>query len=333
MSLVGSPIAKWLRSLKIGRWNIPDWLAAASVILLFLAIITLGLSLFAPLVAQQAEAFANIDAQKVFEGLGGNTEIALLWLERTDLSGTELSNREFLLQEMHQQMAFDKIAGALGSIMGIFGLIGNAAIALFSIVFITFFLLKDTDLIVRVIYSLTPDKYIDQIQDIIRNTHQLLRRYFTGLIIQISIVTICISTGLWLIGIDNAFLIGFLAGIINLIPYIGPLIGAAIGIIIAVTSHLYAGHFESLLPLTLKTSLVFLLVQLLDNIVLQPVIFSRSVKAHPLEIFIVISVAGTLGGIAGMIIAIPAYTLARVIAREFLGGFKSVDHLTRGISD
>lgn len=333
LSLVGSPLAKRLRLFKIGRWNIPDWLAAAVVLGVFLLTLSLGLRLFAPLVAQQAQAFAGINPQKVFEGFGGDAQVAMSWLERTDLSGGELSNRDFILRELQKQMQFDKLAGAFGNIMGIFGLIGNAAVALFSILFITFFFLKDSDLIIRIVYALTPDRYMDQVQDILRNTRRLLSRYFTGLIIQVSIVTLCVSMGLWIIGIDNAFLIGFLAGIINLIPYVGPLIGAGVGIIIALTSHLYAGDFQAALPVVVKTALVFLAVQLLDNLVLQPLIFSKSVKAHPLEIFLVISIAGTLGGIVGMVIAVPAYTLLRIIAREFLSGFKSVDQLTRSIDD
>ena len=77
-----------------------------------------------------------------------------------------------------------------------------------------------------------------------------------------------------------------------------------------------------------KAALVFLSGQLVDNFFTQPVIFAGSVKAHPLEIFVLISIAGSLAGITGMMLAIPAYSLIRVVAKEFLSGFKVIQALT-----
>jgi len=79
----------------------------------------------------------------------------------------------------------------------------------------------------------------------------------------------------------------------------------------------------------LKVASVFLIIQLLDNILFQPIIFSNSVNAHPLEIFLVISIGGTLGGIPFMILAIPGYTVLRIVAKEFLSEFKIVQDLTK----
>lgn len=76
---------------------------------------------------------------------------------------------------------------------------------------------------------------------------------------------------------------------------------------------------------------VFIIMQIIDNFVLQPIIFSKSVKAHPLEIFLVVLIGAKLGGILGMVLAIPLYTVFRVIGKVFLSEFKVIQNLTRNI--
>lgn len=117
----------------------------------------------------------------------------------------------------------------------------------------------------------------------------------------------------------------------NVIPYLGPLIGATIGIIIGIISSLSLGAYTSILPLSLTIAAVFSVSNLIDNMVLQPLIYSTSVKAHPIEIFLVIIIAGSLFGITGMILAVPAYTVLRVIAREFFSEFRLVKKLTENM--
>ena len=172
---------------------------------------------------------------------------------------------------------------------------------------------------------------MDKSREIMHDTKFMLRRYFIGIIMQVSVVTILISLGLWGLGVENALLIGFLAGIVNIVPYVGPIIGAIVALFITLTTGLSETSGVELLPLLGKIAVVFACVQLIDNFFIQPYIFSNSVKAHPLEIFIVISIAGTLAGVTGMILAIPGYTLIRIIAREFLSGFKVVDTLTKNL--
>jgi len=196
---------------------------------------------------------------------------------------------------------------------------------LFSIAFMTFFFLKDRNLFPSIVQALTPDHYTERIERILSNSTDLLTRYFVGLAAQVAIITTVITGGLLVLGVPNAFLIGFLAGLLNLIPYVGPLIGAGLGLGIILTTHL---QFPEIWNLLGKAGFVFLLAQLVDNLFTQPVIFAGSVKAHPLEIFLLISIAGSLAGITGMMLAIPAYSLLRVVAKEFLSGFKVVQSLT-----
>ena len=238
-------------------------------------------------------------------------------------------------------------------------MIGSAFIAVFSILFMTFFFLKDSKLFYRIIIALTPDSQIDKIKNIMESSSKLLTSYFSGLLVQVSIVTTMVTTGLIIIGADYALLLGFIAGILNLIPFIGPLIGTFIGLVIIATTHsteatgileqlgsgtlnagatsgataaLY-GEASGILSKLGSALIVYLITQLFDNFITQPFLFSKKVKAHPLEIFIVISMAGMLAGVLGMILAVPGYTLLRIIANEFLSGHKVVDALTESIEE
>jgi predicted PurR-regulated permease PerM len=223
------------------------------------------------------------------------------------------------------------LGGVSSLFTGVFNFIGNAFIAVFSILFMTFFFLKDAQLFHRIIIAITPDSQVEHIKNIMASSSHLLTRYFSGLIVQIAIVTIMVTSGLAIIGAENALLLGFIAGIFNLIPYIGPLISAVIGIVIVTTT--YTGDTSGWAAHVGGAAIVYLVTQLFDNFFTQPVIFSNRVNAHPLEIFIVISMAGLLGGVSGMVLAVPVYTLLRIVANEFLSGHKVVDALTKKIEE
>jgi predicted PurR-regulated permease PerM len=173
---------------------------------------------------------------------------------------------------------------------------------------------------------LTPQRLQEKVDRVIEDTSTLLTRYFVGLAIQVSIVTVIITLGLSILGVPNAFLIGFLAGLMNLVPYVGPLVAAGATLLILLTTQFQNPELWGLVG---KAALVFGVAQLVDNFFTQPVIFAGSVKAHPLEIFLLISIAGSLAGVAGMVLAIPAYSLLRIVAKEFFSEFKVVDSLTK----
>jgi len=104
--------------------------------------------------------------------------------------------------------------------------------------------------------------------------------------------------------------------------------GAILGVVIGVTAQLSYGLYGDLFMVIVKILGTFIGANLIDNMVLQPLIYSSSVKAHPLEIFLVILLAGSLAGIPGMILAIPTYTVVRIIAKEFLSQLRIVQKLT-----
>jgi len=139
---------------------------------------------------------------------------------------------------------------------------------------------------------------------------------------------------LYLIGLkfSLALLIGLIVGILNLIPYIGPWIGAAIGLLLYITANIQLDFNAEIVPMVVKVLAVIGVVKLVDDSVLQPFIYSKSVKAHPLEIFLVIIVAGHMYGVLGMMLAIPGYTVLRVILKEFLYQYKFIQQLTQNMT-
>jgi len=324
LALIGRPLVMSLERIHIKGKKIPktiNSLITLSVLLLFF----LGLfSLFTPLVIEEARILSNIDFESVSTELEEPIADLEFWLKKNHF----LSPQSSINNELSALINLTNVKDIFNSALGI---LGNSLIAVFSILFITFFFLKERALFNNFISAVTPENKKSQMTNALKNAKRLLSRYFIGIIIQVITITIIVSIGLSLLGINNAILIGFLAGLINVIPYIGPIIGAFIGVIIGISTHLELDFYTQIIPLSLKICLVFGSMQLIDNFVLQPLIFSNSVKAHPLEIFLIVISAGTIWGISGMIIAIPFYTLFRVVAKEFLYQFKIIKELTKHI--
>jgi len=202
-------------------------------------------------------------------------------------------------------------------------------IGFFSIVFISFFFLKDGRLFQTGLLRLIPGERRVQTINSIETIKNLLSRYFIGLLLQIAILFVIYALVLFLVGIENAMIIAFLCALFNIVPYVGPVIGGVIMILLTMTSNPELDFSSVILPRTGYVALGIVIGQLVDNFFSQPFIFSSSVKSHPLEIFLVILVSGLLFGIFGMIVAVPAYTVLRVILKEFFSGNKWVGALTR----
>jgi predicted PurR-regulated permease PerM len=134
---------------------------------------------------------------------------------------------------------------------------------------------------------------------------------------------------LLIVGVENAIVIAFLVALLNLIPYIGPLIGMFLMIFLTMTDNIGQDFQTQILPTTMWVFIGYIIAQIIDNFVSQPYIFSKSVKSHPLEIFLVIIIGGLLFGITGMVLAVPSYTAIKVILKEFLSENKIVKSLTK----
>jgi predicted PurR-regulated permease PerM len=179
-----------------------------------------------------------------------------------------------------------------------------------------------------------PDTYVEHFTRALFSIKKLLTRYFIGIMIQSTCIMILITIGMTIAGIDiqQALVMGLILGILNVIPYVGPWLGLFIAIIMGVASHMNQDFTTVVIPLVTYMIIVEAITHLIDNVVFQPVIFSNSVKAHPLEIFVVVLASGYAAGIPGMILGIPAYTVLRVFAREFFYNFKAIQKITSSLS-
>jgi predicted PurR-regulated permease PerM len=216
---------------------------------------------------------------------------------------------------------------------GFINLMSNFMVAFASITFMLFFFLKDEDLFENLIKTLVKNDIEQNVIKVIDRIEIMLGRYFIGILLEIVGITIYVTGMLWILGVPNALLLGFLAAILNTIPYLGPLIAGVLAAILTITGNIGLDFQLEVIPMLVKILIVFMTMQMLDNYILQPTIFSRSVAAHPLEIFIVIIVGAKLAGVSGMIIAVPVYTVIRVIAAEFFKESKIVRELTQSLDE
>ena len=202
-------------------------------------------------------------------------------------------------------------------------------LALWVIVTITFFLMKDKHILNKALVAIVPNKSEGRFTKSFEKIKDLLSRYFIGLVFQITILFVIYTTTLLIVGVESAIVIAFLAALLNLIPYVGPMIGAVLIMFLTMTDNLGQDFQTVILPTISWVMLGYLIAQLIDNFFSQPFIFSKSVKSHPLEIFLIIIIGGLLFGITGMVLAVPTYTALKVILKEFLSENKIVKSLTQ----
>jgi predicted PurR-regulated permease PerM len=327
ISLIASPISKLLSKIKIGKFQLNSSIKAFISLLVIWGIILSAISVFIPIIANEIEVFSSFNINRVEIVFKEPINFIEKTFYQVNTEGTDfntyISNK---LRLILNPEFFQSIFSTFSSI------IGNVFMGFFAISFIAFFFIKDEKLFYRSILLIVPDKYDNKIKHAMLSIQQLLTRYFIGLFIDVFIISTLITIGLLIVGIEfqHAIVIGLFAGMLNIIPYVGPIIAVSFGLILSIAINLNL-ELNQIIPIIGFVALVFLIVQLLDGIIIQPIIYSNSVKAHPLEIFLVIISAGSVAGIAGMILAVPSYTVLRIFAATFFKQFKVVDSLTKNM--
>ena len=332
VSLVAKPLVGLMQKVRIKGKKAPDWLLAAMALILVIGILLSIITGIVPIVSSIVKgiSLANIEntAKSVAIPLSEFNEF--LRTRFPDL-GNGFRIEVALIQELQKMFdpsAFSSFIGSAASFLTSFG------VGLFSVVFISFFFIKDDGLFTKIVCALVPDKHEETTEKAISDIGYLLSRYFIGVLLEIAGVAIVNFIGLALVarlGFNAAIGIAFLTGIFNVIPYVGPLLGGVIGTILGLVLK-----YSSATPIGLDVNFwiftgiliaIFCFAQLIDNFLYQPVIYSTSIKAKPLEIFIVLLIVGHIGGPLAMIIAIPCYTVVRVIAFRFFGNIKAIKRL------
>lgn len=333
LSIMGRPLVDLFCSIKVGRWIFPRVLSALLSLIIIWGLIALFFAIFVPLITSQINYFSTIDSGKIVQIIEGPIDrIEGFVTSINPKLSDQLSLREYVSSKIEGVLNVQMVQNFVGSFVS---LMGSFVIAIFSITFITFFFLKDQHLFFESILMWIPDKYVDNVTRALNSIKKLLTRYLIGIVIQSTCIMILIDIGMTLAGIEfrQALVMGLILGVLNVIPYVGPWLGLFIALIMGIASHINMDFSTVVVPLIFNMILVEAVTHLIDNIVFQPIIFSNSVKAHPLEIFIVVLVAGFAAGIPGMLLGIPAYTVIRVFAREFFYGFKAVQRITSSLSD
>lgn len=328
LAIVFSPLTGRLSQLRIGGWRMPRWSAALVALALIWVVFGVSCTLFVPLIFNKLYQFATLDFGSALRSV--EEPIARLqgYLHGLfALPDERISLTDSLVQWLRTLVDYDTINAAFSSIVS---LTLSAAVAFFSISFITFFFLKDDGLFVAMLKALFPERMQSGVERAMSSVSSLLMRYFTGILCESCLLMIVVSLVLLLFGMktQDAFFIGLVMGVMNVVPYAGPLIGGVVSVFMGVVSPvagMSAGYTMAVIAGTL------VVIKGLDDFVLQPTLYSERVKAHPLEIFLVILIAGSLAGIVGMLLAIPSYTVLRVFAKEFFSQFRLVQKLTEKI--
>ena len=330
LALITRPLVRFLGKFRMGRWHIPISLRALITLLCIWAVFFGFFRIFIPLVANEAQELSNIDTALIIDAFEKPIEGLESWYDKLNLGEEGMTLRQELQGGLVSVLNITVISDLIATMASI---LGNFAWAIFAISFITFFLLREDRLITEYIVTVVPQKKVEAFKHALESVKHLLRRYFVGILLQMTGILTLVTVGMSIVGVGFrlGLVIGLLAAVLNIIPYLGPWIGACLGILLGVAANLDMDFATQLLPLIGYMILVFGLTQLTDNLVFQPVIFGTSVYAHPIEIFIVIMMAGSLAGIVGMILAIPTYTVIRVFAKEFFNNFRVVQKLTEKI--
>ncbi|MDR2084313.1 MAG: AI-2E family transporter [Bacteroidales bacterium] len=318
ISFIGAPLVKLFKKIKFGKKKkvFPSWLAAALSLLIIIIVAASLIAVFVPVIIKQANVIASIDFNQVKHYI---EEPVSEFLHQYNI----IDKNESIITVIENRFkSFIDIASLSHLASSFIGRLGKIIMGVFSTIFIAFFFLKDDTLFQKMIMIFVPQKYNEKVHHALNNIKRFLTRYFIGLICQMFIMFTLESIGMFAIGVKGALLIGAVGGFCNMIPYLGPILGGAFGVIVCTIQLISIGAYDQILLQAILVVAVFALCNFIDNTVLQPVIYSNSVNAHPLEIFLVLLVFGSVGGIFAMFLAVPGYTVLKVIAKEFLSKFE-----------
>ncbi len=311
--ILGEPLKNFL----IRRLRFNNFWATVTVIFFFILLLAGLFTLFIPLLIQQGKNMSVLNTAAFQEKLNEALTTLNQYLKSHGIHFME----NFSIMQVLEKINLSVITGFFE---GLIGMLGNFVIGLFSVIFISFFLLKDRSLTSRAVFKLLPDDEHARYMKIMENIKRLMANYLGGLVLQITILFIIYVISLHLIGVPNATIIAFLSALLNLIPYVGPLISLILMITLSITSQLDTMDPALMFGKVKYIILMYTVAQLIDNFWTQPFIYSRSVRSHPLEIFLVILISANLFGILGMIIAVPTYTILKILIKEFYSEYKDL---------
>jgi predicted PurR-regulated permease PerM len=319
-SMIANPIVEFLRK----RLKFSNTLAVVTTLLSFLFLLIGIILLFVPLITSQSDNLSLLDTKSI------QTRSIELYGEVNNYLDQHNIDISKIIKEtdITSKLNFSFFTDFFNSVIGTIGSFGIGMVAVF---FISFFFLKDKIQFIIGMKKIIPNNKEVQVLNSVEKIRALLTKYFIGLLIQLTIICILYFIVLIIFGVENAFVIAFLCALLNIVPYVGALISTILAGTLTMMSTIGGDFQTQTLPTTIYVIIGFFIVQMIDNNISAPIIFSKSVNSHPLEIFLVVLIAGILFGITGMIIAVPTFTILKVIGKEFFPDNKIIKVLAKDI--
>ncbi|WP_163708965.1 AI-2E family transporter [Mangrovibacterium lignilyticum] len=330
LSLMGRPLVRMITNIRIGKIKFNQTISAFITLIIIWLLVFGTFRFLIPLLASEFAELSTINPDAVFAVIDEPLVRFMKTIGNESVDSAQTLFADLFQRSVKEHLGMEQVSNFVGIIAGA---LGELLLAFFAVSFITFFFLKEENMFRDGVMVLVPSGYEERTDRIMHSIHLLLRRYFIGLLAEVLLVGFMVTIGLTIVGLGfrHAVVIGVFCGLFNIIPYLGPWMGAAVGLLIGIAVNVHADFSSHTLPLLGLMVIVFAAVQVIDNILFQPLIYSNSVKAHPLEIFLVIMAAGGFAGILGMILAIPVYTILRVVAKEFFDNMKLVQKITQSL--
>lgn len=328
LAVICRPLVRRLTTLSIRGRHLTRGPAAAIALITIWVVFALCCLLLVPMISSKVLQLSHIDFGSVVGALSEPIYHLQERLQRfMPYDSGDFSLKEALVSALQSVVDPSMINAAFSSVVSF---IGSAVITFFSISFITFFFMKEDDLFVSMVRAMFPERYAENVNHAMDSITHLLSRYFRGLLVESLMLMTAITLVMTAFGmqLQDALFIGFIMGVMNVVPYAGPVIGGVISVCLGVINPIEGmtiGHTVLIIAGSL------MVIKGMDDFILQPTLYSERVNAHPLEVFLVILFAGSLAGILGMLLAIPAYTVLRVFAKEFFSQFSLVRKLTQQI--
>jgi len=317
LAAILKPPADYLSQIHVGGFKLPRAITIFISFGILVGIISLFVLLFIPLITEQVKVISALDYNDLLKRVASPVQN----LENILIKNHLIPNKpNFIIGAVETKVV--TILSKL-QISNIISTTGTIVIGALAILFITFFFLFDRGIIRRNLIAMIPNKYFEVTINAIYKIEKLLSNYLLGLSLQMLSIFTIVSFGLIIADVKYAVTMGLFAAIVHPVPFAGPFISTCFGLIVATSTAppevFETGVFAFLLT---KVLIVYGFTYFTDNILLQPLILSKSVKAHPLEIFLTVFAGASLAGIVGMLTAIPVYTIMKVSIIEMQQGYK-----------
>ncbi len=288
------------------KFGLSRIMAVLLIYIVFFSLIGLGLYISIPILIKEIGTIqANLPTYMKYLQESFDTSIVQLHSRFPQLPLKEIDIMGFLTKSA------DNYALQIFKNIPLFiSMVTSMLMLLILVPFITFFLLKDGPLFKRKLYELIPNQYYELYRNLASRMDKQLGNYIRGQALDALFCGILSSFGLWLIGVKYFFIIGMFAGLANLIPYFGPVMGMIPAMFVSIMDKGFDPKFMLVIFLT------FTIVQLIDNLLINPVVVGKSVELHPLIVMVAIMLGGALGGLFAMLLAVPFVSVMKIVIIE-----------------